>query len=177
MLYPAGMRAVAQHLHAHPDGVSPHMATRADGAVFASTNLDLGWFNRLGSQGADADYVEACGAVGDVFLLHPLMLHSPTHNSRRCVRIITNPPVSLRAPFRFDRAEDGSEGEYSLVERATLRMLGKEGEGLRGWKITRPREKVVPERLRIQEQMKREELERLEAEKRKVVAASAAVAG
>lgn len=94
------------------------------------------------------------------------MLHSATNNSLRNVRIITNPPVSLRAPFDFDREDPR---EYSLVERATLRMLGKEeGEGgLKGWKITQPREAVVPARVRIQEQMKRDELKRLEEEKKK----------
>lgn len=135
------------------------MVPRADRDFTAERNL--AWFNGVASRGADDDYVEACGETGDVFLLHPLMLHSATNNSLRNVRIITNPPVSLREPFRFDR-EDPSE--YSLVERATLRMLGRE-QGLKGWSITQPREAVVPARLRIQEQMKREELKRLEAER------------
>lgn len=153
------MHTVAKHLHAHPDGVSPRMVTRDDPDFKAERNL--GWFNSVASRGADNDYVEACGETGDVYLLHPLMLHSATNNSLRNVRIITNPPVSLREPFQFDRADPA---EYSLVERATLRMLGRE-EGLKGWKITQPREAVVPARVRIQEQMKREELKRLEAEK------------
>lgn len=168
MLFPAGMRTVAQHLHAHPAGVSPRMAPRADAAAFAAEkNLD--WFNGVAARGADADFVEACGDTGDVFLLHPLMLHSATNNSRRNVRIITNPPVSLRAPFRFDRC---AGDDFSLVERATLRMLGREEEGLRGWKIERPREQVVPARIRIQEEMKREELKRLEAESKAAAAIS-----
>lgn len=171
MLYPAGMRAVARHLHAHPEGVSPRMATRDDAAAFAAER-NLNWFNGVASQGRDGDFVEACGETGDVFLLHPLMLHSATNNSRRNFRVITNPPVSLREPFRFDR---GEAGEYSLVERATLRMLGREGEGLPGWKIQRPREAVVPARVRIQEEMKRQELKRLEEVKRKAAAAGAAV--
>ncbi|CAN8097441.1 unnamed protein product [Discula destructiva] len=174
MLYPAGMRAVAQHLYAHPEGVSPHMVPRGSGdAESKSTSLD--WFNSIAAQGDTDDFVEACGATGDVFLLHPLMLHSATHNSLRNVRIITNPPVSLRQPFRFDRRGEGEgegEGEgaasdeYSLVERATLRMLGKDEEGLRGWRIMGPREAVVPARLRIMEEMKKEELRRLEEERK-----------
>ncbi|KAJ4391184.1 hypothetical protein N0V93_004801 [Gnomoniopsis smithogilvyi] len=167
VIYPSGMRTVAQHLYAHPEGVSPRMVPRAEPDFKAERNL--AWFNSVASRGADEDYVEATGETGDVYLLHPLMLHSATNNSLRNVRIITNPPVSLRAPFNFDR-EDA--GEYSLVERATLRMLGKEV-GLKGWKITQPREAVVPARVRIQEQMKRDELKRLE-EERKAAAVAAA---
>lgn len=167
VIYPGGMRAVARHLRAHPEGVSPRMVPRADGDFAAEKNLD--WFNGVASRGADGDYVEACGEVGDVYLLHPLMLHSATNNAKRNVRIITNPPVSLREPFRFAR-EDGSG--YSLVERATLRMLGEEEGGLKGWEITHPREKVVPERIRIQERMRLEELQRLE-EQRKAGAVAA----
>lgn len=96
------------------------------------------------------------GAVGDVILLHPLMCHSASVNSLRIPRIITNPRVSLKYPFDFDR-EDASQ--YSLVERKTLQTLGKDR--LRGWKITSEREVVVPERLRVQHEMKERELERL----------------
>lgn len=166
------MRTVANHLYAHPEGVSPRMVPRAHPDFTAERNL--AWFNSVASRGADDDYVEATGEVGDVYLLHPLMLHSATNNSLRNVRIITNPPVSLRAPFCFDREDPA---EYSLVERATLRMLGKEGEeGLKGWKITQPREAVVPARVRIQEQMKREELKRLEEERKATAAAGVAAA-
>lgn len=133
---------------------------------------NLAWFNKIASAGRDEDYVEACGSAGDVYLLHPLMLHSATNNPLRNVRIITNPPVSLREPFCFDRSrreaeeEERGGGEYSLVEKATLRMLGKEeGDGLKDWRITHERERVVPERLRIQEEMKQEELKRLEVER------------
>jgi hypothetical protein len=90
-----------------------------------------------------------------VYLLHPLMLHSASNNQRRDVRVITNPPVSVREPFVFDR-EDGG---YSAVERKTLKALGKER--LEGWEIKADRQKVVPERVRIQEEMKRKEEERL----------------
>lgn len=164
VIYPGGMRIVAKHLYDHPQGVSPRMVPREDPDFKTEGNLT--WFNGLASQGADGDYVEACGQTGDVFLLHPLMLHSSTNNAKRSVRIITNPPVSLREPFKFDR----DDGQYSLVERATLRMLGKE-DGLGGWKITHPREKVVPKRVRIQERMRLEELKRLEEQKKAATAA------
>lgn len=172
-LYPAGMRAVAAHLRAHPEGVSPRMVPRGH-PDFGVEGKTLDWFNDVAGRGADGDYVEACGDAGDVFLLHPLMLHSSTNNARRAVRIITNPPVALREPFRFDRPR-GDEDAYSIVERATLRMLGEE-DGLRGWAITHPRERVVPERLMIQERMRLEELRRLEEEQRKKKVASPAAA-
>lgn len=145
------------------------MVPRGDSVFLVEQNQTLNWFNTVASRGgggADGGgFVEAAGDVGDVYLLHPLMLHSSTNNSLRNVRIITNPPVSLNEPFRFDR---DAKDEYSLVERATLRMLGREKEGLKGWKITHPREKVVPERIRIQERMKQDELKRLALERHAV---------
>lgn len=86
------------------------------------------------------------------------MMHCATSNALRRVRIITNPPVSLREPHCFDRPD----GRYSLVEQKTLRALGRDA--LEGWHITAPREEVVPERVRVQEAMKREEARRLAME-------------
>jgi hypothetical protein len=83
-------------------------------------------------------------------------LHSASRNSLRVPRIITNPPVLLKEPFKFDR-EDPEE--YSLVERKTLKELGTER--LHGWKITGERRVVVPARVRIQAEMRAEELKRL----------------
>lgn len=98
------------------------------------------------------------GNVGDVILLHPLMVHSASVNSLRIPRIITNPPVSMKQPFNFDR-EDSSQ--YSIVERKTLHDLGKDR--LQGWKIQGGREFVTPDRLKDQEEMKEQELERLQS--------------
>ncbi|MGO1391524.1 hypothetical protein [Brachybacterium alimentarium] len=91
------------------------------------------------------------------------MLHSASNNARRHARIITNPPISLKEPFRFDRPDGG----YTLVEKTTLRALGKER--LEGWKIQGDREAVVPDRAKMQEKWKREEVERMKA--REAVAA------
>lgn len=102
------------------------------------------------------EFHEMTGNVGDVILLHPLMVHSASVNSLRIPRIITNPPVSLNAPFNFDR-DDPSQ--YSIVERKTLHDLGKDR--LKGWKIKGGRDFVVPDRVKAQEEMKRQELERL----------------
>jgi len=102
-------------------------------------------------------FVETTGKVGDVYLLHPLMLHSASNNARRSLRIITNPPVSLKEPFNFSR-NDASE--YSVVERKTLADLGKDN--LKGWEIQGSRDRIVPERLKKQELMKQAELQRLQ---------------
>lgn len=107
------------------------------------------------------DFHEMTGKVGDVILLHPLMVHSATRNGKRLPRIITNPPVALRAPFNFDR---GDESEYSLVELKTIKEIGVDN--LKGWKITGKREKIVPERVKIQEHVRKEEQQRLQEQRR-----------
>ena len=120
----------------------------------------LEWWQELAwhpSKCRDESFKEATGIIGDVFLLHPLMLHSASKNLLRKVRIITNPPVSLKEPFCFDRADPK---EYSLVEQKTLNDLGMPN-GIPGWKITNERRGWVPNRMRKQEEMKRQELERL----------------
>jgi hypothetical protein len=116
---------------------------------------------------------EASGQAGDVYLLHPFMLHSASRNLLREVRIITNPPVSLKEPFNYNRPD----GKYSLVEQKTLKDLGRP-EGLPEWKITKEREMLTPARvqvspfsflvlvlgltiMQIQEDMRQKELERL----------------
>jgi len=103
-------------------------------------------------------FQEVTGEVGDVYLLHPLMLHSASRNLLRRPRIITNPPVSLKEPFKLNRPD----GKYSLVERKTLLELGKP-EGVGDWKITAERRNIVPERI------KRQEREQTEREKRRLM--------
>ena len=161
VISPDAIPKLAKHLYDHPEGVSPRMSPRGAGDFRQEENLN--WFNQMAK--TCSSFVEATGQAGDVYLLHPLMLHSASTNPKRNARIITNPPVSLRAPFCFDR----DDGNYSPVEQVTLRALGKER--LSGWKITAPREMIVPERVRIQERMKAEEKRRLEEAKNKGVAA------
>jgi hypothetical protein len=93
----------------------------------------------------DESFREAHGNVGDVYLLHPFMLHSASRNLLRTVRIITNPPVSLKEPFNYNRVDPS---EYSLVEKKTLHDLGRP-EGLPEWKITMPRERLTPARVMV----------------------------
>jgi hypothetical protein len=152
---PDAIASVARHLYEHPEGVSPRMTPRAQNPDFVQEQ-GLKWFNDLAATMPDSAFIEATGKVGDVYLLHPLMLHSASNNQLRKVRVITNPPVSVKEPFVFDR-EDGA---YSVVERKTLEALGRSR--LEGWSVTRERQRVVPERVRVQEEMKRREKERLE---------------
>ncbi|KAF2183267.1 hypothetical protein K469DRAFT_739849 [Zopfia rhizophila CBS 207.26] len=158
---PEAIPNVAKYLHDHPEGVSPSMVPR--GHPDFSNEKNLAWFNAVAA--SSTHFVEAHGKVGDVYLLHPLMLHTASSNALRKVRIITNPPVHMKEPFRFYR----EDGNCTLVGRTTLRALGKDG--LRDWKITAPRQGVVPSRIKIWEQMKVEEARRMEAS-RKVSAAA-----
>ncbi|SEP76991.1 phytanoyl-CoA dioxygenase family protein [Microlunatus flavus] len=114
---------VARHLAEHPEGVLP-------------TDFD---FAELVSR--CTDFRELTGEAGDVVLLHPYVLHATSQNVIKDGRLITNPPVALRAPMRFDRAE---EDELSPVERAVLHGLGLERLDFRP---TGERELVVPPRV------------------------------
>lgn len=155
MICPKAIDIVAKHLYEHPEGVSPRMSPRAQNPEFKQEDFGLKWFNEVAASMPDDAFVEVTGVVGDVYLLHPLMLHSASNNQLRKVRVITNPPVSIKEPFQFDRADEN----YSIVERRTLKALGQDN--LEGWKIQGERQRIVPARMRIQEEMKRKEEERL----------------
>ena len=147
----------------HPAGVSPAMLPRGVEKEFGpdgNLKQEQRFFTNLAKSCPQSSFVEASGDVGDVYLLHPLMLHGASNNALRDPRIITNPPVALKQPFNFNRR---NVGEYSIVERKTLHDLGQES--LVGWKITHERERLVPDRIRQQDQMKREEAKRLAAMK------------
>ncbi|KAI2637351.1 hypothetical protein GGS21DRAFT_473353 [Xylaria nigripes] len=166
VICPPAIEKMAQWLYQNPQGVSPWMRPRED--VDFKKEKNPQWYKNLLNEVPDEGFVEATGKVGDVYLLHPLMMHSASDNSLRRIRIITNPPVSLREPHRFDRPD----GNYSLVERKTMRGIGEEN--LKGWKITAPREGVIPERVRMQERMKLDELKRMEGQTKQGVAVAAA---
>jgi len=154
---PPAIGHVARYLYENPEGVSPRFTSRSKNPKFENED-HLRWFNDLAASMPDDAFVEVTGQVGDVYLLHPFMLHSASNNKLREVRIITNPPVSLREPFQLQRAD----GAYSLVEQKTLKELGMVN-GVGEWKITKPRERVVPERLKMQAEMRQKELERLKS--------------
>jgi Phytanoyl-CoA dioxygenase (PhyH) len=100
-------------------------------------------------------FVETTGRLGDVVLMHPYMLHASSQNHRGTARLITNPPIALKEPMRFDRDDPA---EHSPVERAVLRGLGVER---LEYRPAAPREDVVPERVRRQERMREAEEARL----------------
>ena len=90
-----------------------------------------------------------------MYLMHPYLLHASSKNALRLPRLITNPPVHLKEPMDFHRPD----GNYSLVEAAVLRGLGVESFD---FLPTAPRERIIPERERIQAKMREEEKRRLE---------------
>ncbi|WP_432544410.1 phytanoyl-CoA dioxygenase family protein [Kineococcus sp. SYSU DK002] len=90
------------------------------------------------------EFVELTGEQGDVVLMHPFVLHATSQNVLRAQRLITNPPLSLRDPLRFDREDPA---QHSPVELAVLRGLGVDRLDFRP---TAPREEVVPARVRAQ---------------------------
>jgi len=112
------------------------------------------------SKTQDESFHEMTGEIGDVVFMHPLMLHSASKNLLRDVRVITNPPVSLKEPFCFTRE---NKDDYSLVELKTLKDLDMPN-GLGEWKITGPRREWISNRIRRHEEMKRQELERLKSQ-------------
>jgi hypothetical protein len=128
---------VARYLADHPEGVHP--------TEFPIHDL----------VGQCQDFTEATGTIGDVFLLHPFVLHAKAQNVLRRPRFITNPPVHLAEPMRFDRPDPD---DFSLVEKAILHGLGVERYDFHR---TAPRQEVVPERIRIQQRMREEERARL----------------
>lgn len=161
MICPAAIPKIAKELYDHPEGVSPYMVPRADNPDW-SLKPSLSYYCDVAKSMPDEAFFEATGKVGDVYLLHPLMMHSASNNKLRAFRVITNPPVSMKEPFVFGR-EDGIP--MSIVEKYTLAALGKEN--LDDWKITGTRDKIIPERIRRQEAMRKAELERLEELKKK----------
>jgi ectoine hydroxylase-related dioxygenase (phytanoyl-CoA dioxygenase family) len=113
---------VARYLAAHPEGVHP--------CRFPMRSL------------VDEchDFREAEGRAGDVYLLHPYLLHASSPNLSGIARFITNPPVHFREPMRF-------APPASPVELAICRGLGAEQHA---FKPTAPRQRIVPERVRIE---------------------------
>ena len=98
---PDSIGVIARYLADHPEGVDP------------SFN-----FGSLIDQ--CQEFVEVTGEVGDFIILHPYMLHASSNNHSRTVRFMTNPPVVLKEPLNFNRA---NADDFSLIERATLHGL------------------------------------------------------
>ncbi|MEX0885716.1 MAG: phytanoyl-CoA dioxygenase family protein [Phycisphaeraceae bacterium] len=101
--------------------------------------------------GACSRFTEAVAEAGDIFLLHPYILHASSQNEARRPRVISNPPMQLKEPMNFNREDPA---DFSPVERAGLRGLGVERYA---FVPTGERETFVPERvLRQRERMEQE---------------------
>lgn len=115
---PDSIRVLAEFLRDRPEGVMP--------GEFGFQNL-IRQCHEFG---------EAVGEAGDVYLLHPFMLHAVSQNVLRAKRVITNPPLSLAAPMCFDRPD----GAYSPIEQTVLHALGVDR---LAWKPTAERKTFV----------------------------------
>jgi len=93
---------IARYLAAHPEGVGPDD------------------FDTKTLLAECHDFREATGEAGDVYLLHPYMLHAVGQNVLQRPRAITNLCYELREPMTLNRPD----GDYSPVEAAVLRGLG-----------------------------------------------------
>ncbi|KAH9487092.1 hypothetical protein JR316_0001160 [Psilocybe cubensis] len=158
MICPDGINLIANYLAEHPEGVLPTgLSFTPSTSTFENHQDHPGYWSHLKEIKRCNQFVEMTGEIGDVVLMHPLMLHSASKNYLRIPRIITNPPVSLKEPFNFNR-DDPSE--YSLVERKTLKALGVERYP---FKITTERRRIVPARVLRQQKMMEDEKRRLAA--------------
>ena len=130
---------IARYLIQHPQGLTPAEAQ----------------FGKLIDQ--CQDFLEATGTAGDVFLLHPYILHAASQNPSGRVRIITNPAVSFKEPMDFNRS---NPDDYCLVERTVLRALSVDR---LDFEITQKRELITPERVHRQRKMMEEQMARLKS--------------
>lgn len=156
VIAPDGIDMIAQYLAAHPEGVLPTgLSFTPSTSTYAEHKDHPGYWSHLKEIQRCEKFVELTGEVGDVILMHPLMLHSASKNHLRIPRVITNPPVALRQPFDFNRQ---NPDDFSLVELKTLKALGVDR---LDFKATTERRRVVPEREIRQRKMLEEEQKRL----------------
>lgn len=138
---------VARFLAANPGGAYPS-------AAGPHPDPEVAVFDYPALVSECSQFVEATGQAGDVYLLHPYILHAKAQNILRAVRVITNPPVTLAEPMRFDRPDP------SPVEQAVLRALGTDRYP---FTPAGPREELVPLRVLRQREMLAQEEARLAA--------------
>ena len=101
------------------------------------------------------EFIECTASIGDVFLLHPYMLHASSQNHSNTARFITNPGASLIEPMKFNRE---NPKDFSPVELAVLRAMGVERFD---YQPTQARERLIPEREIRQRKMAEEQKARL----------------
>lgn len=147
---------IAKYLAAHPEGVLPFPGKLVPSTTPHANPPDdpNSWTHHAAVQNCSR-FAEMTGEIGDVVLMHPLMVHSASKNYLREARIIINPPVSLFEPFNFNREDPA---ELSLVERKTLRALGVDH---LDFKPTTERRRLVPKSMTAKNAMLEEEKKRL----------------
>lgn len=95
--------------------------------LFGNTELVSKVFDRMSSGGQSLKMVELCGKAGDVFLLHPLLIHGRSTNlsSPPKVRFMSHPNVSLIDRKEFEETENHKLSllEYSYVVAAKAKDL------------------------------------------------------
>jgi len=156
---PQGIDLIANYLAAHPEGVLPtglSFTPSTSPHLDSDPQNDPGYWTHTEAIKKCDKLVEFTGDIGDVVLMHPLMLHSASKNYLREPRIITNPPVSLREPFNFNRE---NPAEFSLVEKKTLKALGVDRFDFRP---TKERKTFIPKARLVKDARKEEELNRIE---------------
>jgi hypothetical protein len=168
MIAPDSIPVMARFLFSHPEGVlptpmsfTPNIPPYNDVSAVPTHEQGRtvsGFTHHLDQIQECQQFAEMTGEIGDVILLHPLMMHSRAPNLTRALRVITNPPVALKEPFKFSTKRGHT---LSLVEKKTMAALGAGEERLPEWEITSERRRVVPERVRIQEKLLEEERNRL----------------
>ncbi len=137
-LAPDSVPLVARYLADHPEGVLP-----------------MGFpYREIKSQ--CRDFVEATGRAGDVYLMHPFLMHSFSRNWTRNPRVITNPPTHLGEPMKFNRE---NPADQTIIERVILDGLGVESYD---FQPTVERRKIRPKRL--MSPAEREQAEKEEAQ-------------
>ncbi|RLB54708.1 MAG: hypothetical protein DRJ42_08430, partial [Deltaproteobacteria bacterium] len=97
---PESVALVARELARHPDGVD--LRSRESTARLTA---------------ACTESVELTGEVGDVFLVHPFMLHSSSGNPSGRIRWMANPILTLREPLCLDGVDP------SPLERSILKSI------------------------------------------------------
>lgn len=137
VLAPESVANVAKLLYDNPDGLEPGDFGRAIAGC--------------------TEFVEATGNAGDVYLIHPYMLHTAVANPSGRPRFITNPPVAFKEPMNFNRE---NEDDFSLVEKVVLKSLGVDR---LDYQITGKRERYYTEFRRERERMLEEQKARLAA--------------
>ena len=138
---PDSMGVVARFLAEHPEGIHPFGFPRGEKSLIRQCR----------------DFREVTGKAGDVFLLHPYMLHASSRNHSQVARFMTNPCIRLAEPMVFNRT-DGSV--TSPIEKAVLRGLGQESYD---FEAIAPRCEIIPPRVAAQRELLRKEEERKRA--------------